>query len=250
MVSIKINPPTKLPEQGVTELIFNVWREKLDIYLAQDDRWSIFMTGGPYATWGSYEVNLDRITEPAGADRKAQLPMRRRELSAFLSIVAKACSEKHYTFIMQQSTSLQSIFSKLCSDYGMGEKEIHFFDLFDLKFQPEIDVIDFYHQYRNLVIANLKKQGDIIVWQNSRVLEVDEELSPTFEELILANVLLLLDTRLPGHVRDNYQHLVGRKRSLMDHKNDILVKVPAFIIQTEDHDPALPLISNVEGSNR
>jgi hypothetical protein len=31
------------------------------------------------------------------------------------------------------------------------------------------------------------------------MLEEDEELSPTFEELILANVLGLIDSRLPGY---------------------------------------------------
>ena len=57
----------------------------------------------------------------------------------------------------------------------------------------------FYNEYRNVIIANLKKRGDEIRWQNE-ALARDEKLSPTFEDLILINVLALIDARLPLHV--------------------------------------------------
>jgi hypothetical protein len=71
---------------------------------------------------------------------------------------------------------------------------------------------------RNLVVASLRKKGDTIRWQNDRVLTHDEELSPTFEEMILANVLGLIDARLPGYVRQKYQDLLGRAEGLMDYQ--------------------------------
>jgi hypothetical protein len=71
---------------------------------------------------------------------------------------------------------------------------------------------------RNLVVASLRKKGDTIRWQNDRVLTYDEELSPTFEEMILANVLGLIDARLPGYVRQKYQDLLGRAEGLMDYQ--------------------------------
>ena len=124
--------------------------------------------------------------------------------------------------------------SKHGEDYSMLENKTHFFDLFDLQYEPGSSPIDFYNQYRNLVIANLKKQGDIIIWQNSKVLEEDEELSPTFEDMIFANVLFLIDSHLPGRVKENYHHLIGRTKSLMDYRTDILVQLPAFITKIED----------------
>ncbi len=73
------------------------------------------------------------------------------------------------------------------------------FNLFSLKYQPESSsTTGFYNQYRDLVIASLKKKGDIVGGENNIMLEEDEQLSPTFEELILANVLGLIDSRLPG----------------------------------------------------
>ena len=61
------------------------------------------------------------------------------------------------------------------------------------------------------------------------ILTEDEKLSPTFEELILDNVLGLIDTRLPRHVRSHYFELMEEQDSLMDYKNDILDKVPSFL---------------------
>ena len=93
-------------------------------------------------------------------------------------------------------------------------------------------MVGFYNQYRNLVIANLKKRGDTIHWQDI-VLDQDEKLTPTFEDTVLLNVLTLIDSRLPTHVRDHYHHHMGRDKSLMDFKTDILVKTPVFIAELD-----------------
>ena len=82
------------------------------------------------------------------------------------------------------------------------------------------------------MIANLKKRGDTIHWQNAE-LQQDEKLTPTFEDTILLNVLTLIDTRLPTHVRDHYHHHMGRDKSLMDFKTDILIKTPVFISELD-----------------
>ena len=124
---------------------------------------------------------------------------------------------------------MNNIKIKVDADYNLRHKEIHFFNLFDIQYQQDTSIIDFYNQYRNLVISKLKKKGDTIMWNNNTVMAEDEQLSPTFEELILANVLGLINTRLPGHVRDNYYSLIGKTKSLMDYRTDILDKVPTFL---------------------
>lgn len=108
------------------------------------------------------------------------------------------------------------------------------FNLFSLTYHPESSsTTDFYNQYRDLVIASLKKKGDIVGGENNIMLEEDEQLSPTFEELILANVLGLIDSRLPGYLRDHwYSPLRIKSRILMDYKTDILTQVvPTFLAE-------------------
>jgi hypothetical protein len=111
--------------------------------------------------------------------------------------------------------------------------------LSDLQYQPKTKAATFYEQYRNLVIGNLKKKGYTVTWQNNMILAEDEKLSPTFEELILDNVLGLIDTRLPRHVRSHYLELMEEQDSLMDYKNDILFKVPTFLEEMKTVFPAI-----------
>ena len=110
---------------------------------------------------------------------------------------------------------------------------MNFFDIFDLQFHAGASVIEFYNQYRNMIIVNLKRRGDIILWQNGRVLLGDEELSPTFEDVILANVLGLIDFHLLEHVRDNFSQVVGGRNSLMDYKEEILDMVSLFLSEKD-----------------
>jgi hypothetical protein len=132
---------------------------------------------------------------------------------------------------------------KVDEDYDKDYKEILFFNLLDLQYKSEISAVGFYDQYRNLIVASLKRKGDTIEWQNDTILAEDEQLSPTFEELIFANVLSLINASLPGHVRNNYYHLIEKTKSLMDHRADILEKVPIFL---EEINGSPPVISKVD----
>ena len=103
------------------------------------------------------------------ADNGQHLPLRRRQLRTFLSIIAKSCDIHHYNIVTRHSTSLQWIYAKLREDYDIQQKGIHFFNLLDLKFESGTNVVGFYNQYRNLIIANLKKRGDRILWQDAEM---------------------------------------------------------------------------------
>jgi hypothetical protein len=120
---------------------------------------------------------------------------------------------------------------KVDEDPNFQEKEIHFFHFVELQYQHNVSIMDFYNRYRNLVIANLKKKGDTMMCDKTTVVAEDEALSPTFEELIFAVVLGLIDFRLPGLVRDSYYHLFGKTKSILDFKKDIFDKVPSLLTE-------------------
>jgi hypothetical protein len=130
---------------------------------------------------------------------------------------------------------------KLEPERDIQEKNIHFCDLMNSQYQKRTGPVGFYSQFRNVVIASLKKKGDVIIWQNDTVLMEDEQLSPTFEELILSTVLLLIDHSLPSQVWNKYRHLLGSTRSLMDYRDNILTEVTSVDLSqptgTKNEDP-------------
>ena len=59
MPSLKIYPPTQLPDRNVTETQFNIWQEELEVYLMQEKDYAIFLKDGAYDTWESLETNKE-----------------------------------------------------------------------------------------------------------------------------------------------------------------------------------------------
>jgi hypothetical protein len=128
------------------------------------------------------------------------------------------------------------LFIKVDENPSLLQNELHFLDFFGVQNQGQTDAVGFYNQFRSVIIASLKKKGDVIMWQNNRVLMEDEELSPTFEELIFAVVLELIDTSLPVHVRN--ENLLGKiEKSLMDFKSYIFAKIPTYLIGIDGNLP-------------
>ena len=61
MPSIKIYPPSRLPNNNVTETQFTMWKEELEVYLSQEADFKLFLPNKLYGSWSSYEENTDRI---------------------------------------------------------------------------------------------------------------------------------------------------------------------------------------------
>ena len=75
------------------------------------------------------------------------------------------------------------------------------------------------------------------------VLVEDEKLTPSHEDLILLNVLMLLHPKLPAYIKDKYSDKIGKQKRLMDFKTEILTKAKSFI---EDIDEADTQVNHIE----
>ena len=138
MPTIKIYPPTQLPDRGVTETQFSIWCEELEVYLAQEAEFAQFLPDGKYNEWLSKESNPDRILQlheddladrnlNTQAAREEKLRSVRTKLRTVLSIIGKCVSEGHYNPVIRHATSLQWIYETLRADYDIKQRGIHFF---------------------------------------------------------------------------------------------------------------------------
>ena len=122
MPSIKVYPPSQLPDRCVNETQFNIWVEELEVYLSQEAEYRVFLAGEDYEVWQSQENNPARLTDLKGSDvdgrrtiaqNSSQLKIRQRQLRTVLSIVGKCVSIGYYDSVMRHSTSLESIYDML-----------------------------------------------------------------------------------------------------------------------------------------
>ena len=259
MPSIKIYPPTPLPDKDVTETRFSIWKEELEVYLSQEKGYAVFLADGKYSEWQSLETNPNRIQALHDDDRQLPYVPRdendpnreitqneanlinaekladiRKDLRTVLSIVGKCVSEGHYNSVVRHSTSLKDIYGMLRSDYDIQHKGIHFFNILDVKYDPSSTTpVAFYNQYRTVISNNLAKNGDVIKYKGNEALTQDEKMTPMLEDIILLDVIREIDGRLPAFVKTHYNHKMKRDERLMDFKSDILVNIPAFLEQLE-----------------
>ena len=71
MPSIKIYPPSQLPDRNVSETEFCIWKEELEVYLSQETDFQCFLEGGAYTNWQSQESGTtNRIASLQGADAR------------------------------------------------------------------------------------------------------------------------------------------------------------------------------------
>ena len=241
MPSIKIYPPSHLPDRNVSETEFRIWKEELEVYLSQEDDFQHFLEGGAYTNWQSQESEaVNRITTLLGADSERQeeanhdpnlLSKRNRDLRTFLSIIGKCVSQGHYSSVIRHSTSFENITNNLRKDYDIQKKGIHFFNILELSYDDEkMTPISFYNQYRTIVCNNLGKTGDAIKYNNT-ALQSDEKMTPMLEDLVLLNAVGMMDQRLPGFLKTHYNHKMKEDDRLMDFKSDIMVNIPKFLEQ-------------------
>ena len=213
MATIKVYPPSQLPDRGVSETQFKIWIEELEVYLSQVERYEVFLKDGDYSTWESQENHSNRLTSVKGDDLRqpdrtkdpANLKLRVKDLRTVLSIVGKCVSQGHYDAVVRHSTSMESIYNMLRCDYDIQQKGIHFLNILDMKYDAtKLTPIAFYNQYRNMITNNLSRKNDIIKYKSNQRLLADERMSPMIEDMVLLSVINLIDPRLPSHVRSHF----------------------------------------------
>ena len=236
MPGIKITAPEQLPEGAISEQRFLKYKTELEVYLASDDKFRQYLPRGAYAVWNAAEGGVERITtkqkvkiDGAEVDDIVTLEDRNRDLELFLSLIARTVTENHYGVIMENSTSLKSIYKTLRTDYNIQTKGIHFLNVLDLKFDSStMKPIGFYNNYRTIIMNNLAKEGDVIGYKGPHHRQPKEIIGPTFEDFIFLEVLRLIDNRLPAYIRQIYAHKLDQTKRLMDFKSDILVNIERF----------------------
>ena len=82
--SIKVSPPERLPESGLTEQDFQTYKTELEVFLQLDEKFHPFFPGGAYESWEAGEGGEERLREPqqvgAVKDDAAKLKVRNMDL--------------------------------------------------------------------------------------------------------------------------------------------------------------------------
>ena len=252
MTTIKLHPPKELPEDGVTAVAFEAWKNQVLSFLEQEIINSDFISG-LYSNWHAKTNTADglRISRVSLQDPEAvklvakhskdtdggiakeaadkELKKKRNaQLTKCLQLVANLCQYSEQSDIMNSSTSFAWIWDHLCKHYNIETKGSHFLDISSMRPTPGQKPVVFYKQFRCGFLNNLRKKDDNILFNGTKLKE-DEKLSPTFECAIMMWALEKFDNRLPSQVQKDFGFRLEGDMTLIDLQTVIFQAVPAMI---------------------
>ena len=269
--SLKLHPPSSLPNSGVTSVSFKAWQQTLIAYLEQDNNNFLFLPDGLYANWRPRGKNALRIPQLDNADPKRQeilarlaranqardlhpdrAPIdpydgaardqdlaelqtsRNAQLSKFITHITMLCPYTLTNNLSQLSTSFTWITDYLQQYYNIRKQGAHFFSINSIRYTAGDSYQNFYMELHGALEDSLRPQGATLLYKNNEVLEDDEEMSPTLENFVVLTWLERIDPRLPDKTAATFGHQIVGNTSLRDLQPEICARIPAMIQELDE----------------
>ncbi len=139
-------------------------------------------------------------------------------LNLMLDQIANYCPTISRTFIVKQSTSLESVWQVIREHYGFHSTGGHFLDISTIKQEASERPEDLYQRIFMFMEDNLLKANTLT--HHGAAMTEDEDLTPTIENMITWYWLHLLHPGLPSLVKQRYGADL-RNRTLASLKSEI-----------------------------
>lgn len=205
MASIRAPKQWALTKQE-TITSFEAWRQNLQYTLSLDPNFATFLVED--ATWlrktttaplRGFEDDGEDI--PAASRRTAAQKVTQLEL--MLGQIANYCPVISRNTIVKTSTSIKTIWQSIRSHYGFQSTGAHFLDFNNIRLEPGERPEDLYQRLVSFIDDNLLKANGNIRHHGENI-SIDEEITPSLENIIIMTWLRLIHIDLPGLVKQRY----------------------------------------------
>ena len=178
---------------------FENWKQNLIYTLSLDVNFAEFIATD--AQW--QKKTAARPDRGLAGNNDATTQQRVYSLELMLGQIANYCPVISRNTIVKNSTNLSTIWQTIRLHYGFQSTGSHFIDFVDIYLQPDERPEDLYQRLVAFVEDNLL-QRDSQILHHGDVTTVDEELSPSLENMIVLTWLRLINTALPKLVKQRY----------------------------------------------
>ena len=182
---------------------FENWRQNLIYTLSLDTNFTQFITTD--AKWGKKcALNQTGLTDDdviASGGRRALQQVYMLEL--MLGQIANYYPVISRNTIVKNSTSLSCIWQTICLHYGFQSTGAHFLDFADIQLQADERPEDLYQRLVAFVEDNMLQRGSVILHHGDAI-NVDEEMTPSLENMVVLTWLRLINVALPKLVKQRY----------------------------------------------
>ena len=221
-------------------ITFESWRSNLLYRLNSDARFAVFLRDGiewlkfsrlPQDTRGLVgDVLPDNQPNPAGytaAQKVLNLDLMLQQIANFCPVISRRT-------IINESTSITSVWQAIKLHYGFQTTGGNFIDFVEIKFAPPERPETLYQRMLSFVENNLLSPELLLTHKGEDIAEY-EDMSPTLENLVVLLWLQQLHHNLPGIVKQQYGADL-RSKTLASLKPEISLALPSLLVLAKSSD--------------
>ena len=185
---------------------FETWRQNLQYSLSLDPNFAPFLADD--FTWlkkssAAAQRGLPSDEEDVPATRRRTSFQKNLHLELMLGQIANFCPVISRNTIVKNSTSINSIWQAIRVHFGFQSTGAHFLAFANIKLEVDERPEDLFQRSMpftedNLLVANSN------MTHHGTTVTVDEELTPTLENMVVLTWLRLIHPELPGLVKQRY----------------------------------------------
>ena len=201
---------------------FEAWRQNLQYCLSLDQNFAPFLSDD--TTWLKKSPThplrgFEDDDEDIPAARRRTAHQKNAHLELMLGQIANFCPIISRNSIVKSSTSIQSIWQAIRAHFGFQSSGSHFLDFANIRLEADERPEDLYQRLMSFVEDNLLIANGNITHHGENI-PLDEEMTPTLENMIVLFWLKLIHPELPVLVKQRYGTEL-RSRTLASLKPEI-----------------------------
>ena len=205
---------------------FEVWRQHQIWCLSQEKTFAPFLTDG--ITWSKKSTtNPTRGFTNDGGDNGVTAAQKVLHLESLLQQICNFCPIVSRSTIVKQSTSIASVWNMIRLHFGFHQTGAQFLNFDDIKLKPDERPETLYQRLLSFVEDCLLTKNSVIKHHDDTI-EVDEEVTPTLENMIVLRWLQLINPDLPKIVKEKYSTDL-RTRTLASLKPEISMALDSLL---------------------
>ena len=194
-------------------------------YLKDNITWSKHSTASPNR--GFSDDAAETTNAQSASEKCATLNLMLGQIANYATIISR-------NQIIKSSTSLNDIWDKIRQHYGFHTTGSRFLDLSTIRLQPSERPEDLYQRLVSFIDDNLLTK-DSTVTHHAAVVTVDEEVSPSLENVIVLLWLERLHVQLPALVKQRYGAEL-RNKTLASIKPEISQALSSLLEELSSND--------------
>ncbi|MEG7522125.1 MAG: retropepsin-like domain-containing protein, partial [Chromatiales bacterium] len=211
---------------------FENWRQNLVYTLSLDPNFAQFI-----ATDAKWEKRCAAHPNRGFTDENDHTAIQQAYmLDLMLGQIANYCPVISRNTIAKNSTSLSGIWQTIRLHYGFQSTGAHFLDFADIHLQADERPEDLYQRLVAFVEDNMLQEGSVIL-HHGDVIHVDEEMSPSLENMVVLTWLRLINPALPKLIKQRYGTEL-RSRTLASIKPEISQALESLLDEIASADTA------------